>query len=80
MERHEGDRKPQVVVPRGSNAQLSPDGHWLAYHSAESGLMEAYVTALGGGQGKWQVSSNGGMPPPPAFFAATSKRVPDVSM
>ncbi len=64
----EGERKPQLVVPRAVNAttreaRLSPDGHWLAYTSTESGGPQVYVTAFGGGQGKWQVSVNGGTVP-----------------
>ena len=59
----EGGRKPSMVLPRGSTGQLSPDGHWLAYQSSESGVNEVYVVAFGGGQGKWQVSANGGMLP-----------------
>jgi len=65
----EGERKPWLVVPRsapGSYAEqghLSPDGHWLAYTSGESGSPEAYVVAFRGGQGKWQVSTNGGYQP-----------------
>ena len=56
----EGERKPSLVLKGGDQAHLSPDGHWLAYTSSESGLLEVYVMAFGGGQGKWQVSSNGG--------------------
>ncbi|HXM64896.1 MAG TPA: protein kinase [Terriglobales bacterium] len=61
----EGDRKPFLVVPRGENsfateAALSPDGRWLAYTSNESGQTEVYVVPFRGGQGKWQVSQNGG--------------------
>jgi eukaryotic-like serine/threonine-protein kinase len=52
--------KPSMVVPRGSWGRLSPNGHWMAYQSAESGVVEVYVVAFGGGQGKWQVSANGG--------------------
>jgi serine/threonine protein kinase len=59
----EGDRKPSMVLPRGSTGQLSPDGRWLAYQSSESGTNEVYVVAFGRGQGKWQVSANGGMLP-----------------
>jgi eukaryotic-like serine/threonine-protein kinase len=59
----DGGRKPSMVLPRGSNGQLSPNGHWLAYQSSESGVNEVYVVAFGGGQGKWQVSANGGMLP-----------------
>ncbi|HLZ42257.1 MAG TPA: protein kinase [Candidatus Sulfotelmatobacter sp.] len=64
----QGERKPFVVVPRSENTftalgRLSPDGHWLAYASNESGAPQVYVVAFGGGQGKWQVSVNGGMQP-----------------
>jgi hypothetical protein len=50
-------------VTHGINATLSADGRWLAYNSAESGRAEIYVEAYGGGQGKWQVSPNGGQVP-----------------
>jgi Tol biopolymer transport system component len=56
----EGNRKPQMLVSRGNNGQLSPDGRWLSYQSSESGVVEVYVVASGGGHGKWQVSANGG--------------------
>jgi len=44
-------------------ARFSPDGHWLAYASSESGKVEVYVrpyppTASGQG-GKWQISNGG---------------------
>ena len=60
-----GDTKPFVVVPHGPNAlatagKLSPNGHWLAYTSTESGQPQVYVVPFGHGQGKWQVSQNGG--------------------
>src|SRR5271163_463693 len=56
----EGERKPSLVVDRGTFGKLSPDGRWLAYQSVESGRAEVYVMPFGGGQGKWQVSANGG--------------------
>ena len=59
----EGERRPSLVVARGNQGQLSPDGHWLAYSSNESGATEVYVVAFGGGQGKWQVSAKGGAQP-----------------
>ncbi len=59
----EGERKPRLVGPRGGMGRISPDGHWLAYMSGESGAMQVYVVSFGGGQGKWQVSSNGGQAP-----------------
>jgi Tol biopolymer transport system component/predicted Ser/Thr protein kinase len=45
------------------NAQLSPDGRWLAYASNETGSMEVYVSSFLNGNGKWQVSSGGGEEP-----------------
>ena len=35
---------------------LSPDGHWLAYTSNESGAQSIYLTRFPSGLGKWQVS------------------------
>jgi Tol biopolymer transport system component len=59
----EGEHKPSLVAPQGTNGRLSPDGRWLAYRSLESGQTEVYVMPFGGGQGKWQVSANGGTQP-----------------
>ncbi len=58
----QGERKPWEVLP-GIEGRLSPDGHWLAYVSSESGTSEVYVVAFGGGQGKWQVSPTSGQVP-----------------
>jgi eukaryotic-like serine/threonine-protein kinase len=58
----DGERKTRQILNRGTNAALSPDGRWLAYNSAESGRDEIYVEAYEG-QGKWQVSPNGGALP-----------------
>ena len=49
-----------------SNAQVSPDSHWVAYSSNESGRSEIYVRPFppgGGREGKWLVSSTGGFQP-----------------
>ena len=43
--------------------RFSPDGHWLAYSSNESGRREVYVVPFPGGGGKWQVSTQGGGDP-----------------
>ncbi|HWY22595.1 MAG TPA: protein kinase [Candidatus Acidoferrum sp.] len=64
----EGDRKPFLVLAHTANSflaqgMLSPNARWLAYTSTESGNPEVYVTAFGGGQGKWQVSTNEGTHP-----------------
>ncbi len=64
----EGERKPRLLIPHSGNSfsamgYLSPNGRWLAYASSESGTAEVYVVAYGGGQGKWQVSTNEGSQP-----------------
>ena len=47
------------------NAEVSPDGRWIAYDSDESGQFEVYVRpypdAYAGG--RWQISSGGGKQP-----------------
>ena len=61
-----GERKPFPIVQPPSpqtrivQFRLSPDGRWLAYSSTESGREEVYVTHFPSGQGRWQVSQNGG--------------------
>ncbi len=42
---------------------FSPDGHWLAYTSNDSGALEVYVRAFPDKGRKWQVSNNGGSYP-----------------
>jgi serine/threonine-protein kinase len=46
-----------------SNAHFSPDGHWLAYSSDESGRVEIYVQPFPGPGGKWTISTDGGTEP-----------------
>jgi Tol biopolymer transport system component len=43
-----------------SDAVFSPDGHWLAYASTESGDSEVYVRPFPSGGGRWQISDAGG--------------------
>jgi eukaryotic-like serine/threonine-protein kinase len=63
----EGDHKPQPYLVTPSNeahARISPDGHWLAYVSDESGQPEVYVQSFPAtGRGKWQISTRGGDQP-----------------
>jgi DNA-binding winged helix-turn-helix (wHTH) protein/Tol biopolymer transport system component len=55
---------PLVVTPASEfEAQVSPDGRWLAYASDESGVWEVYVQAFPGGGGKLAVSTGGGSEP-----------------
>jgi len=63
-------RKPEQFLKSQFNddgAAFSPDGHWLAYHSNESGKDEVYVRAFppaaSGQDGKWQISNGGGAYP-----------------
>jgi serine/threonine-protein kinase len=42
---------------------FSPDGHWLAYASNESGTFEVYVRPFPGPGGRWQISTGGAFYP-----------------
>jgi eukaryotic-like serine/threonine-protein kinase len=59
-----GDRKPFQCAPSIAGNQydgnFSPDGHWLAYFSDETGQPEVYVVPFPGPGGKYQISQNGG--------------------
>ena len=59
-----GDRKPFQCAPVVGGDQydgnFSPDGHWLAYFSDESGQPEVYVVPFPGPGGKYQISQGGG--------------------
>jgi eukaryotic-like serine/threonine-protein kinase len=43
--------------------EFSPDGHWIAYVSDESGRLEVYVQPFPVSQGRWQISNEGGTEP-----------------
>jgi dipeptidyl aminopeptidase/acylaminoacyl peptidase len=62
----EGDHQSRpfadIKAPAGS-PKFSPDGHWLAYCSNESGKAQAYVQAFPGPGPKIQVSNDGGTDP-----------------
>ena len=46
------------------NAEISPDGRWLAYQSDESGQNEIFVRPFpDAGGGHWPVSTGGGVQP-----------------
>jgi eukaryotic-like serine/threonine-protein kinase len=58
-----GDKKPFQPAPvAGSqyDGLFSPDGHWLAYFSRETGQPEVYVVPFPGPGGKYQISHGGG--------------------
>jgi predicted Ser/Thr protein kinase len=46
-----------------SNPQFSPDGHWLAYDSVDTGVSEIYAVAYPGPGPKFPVSTDGGTAP-----------------
>jgi len=47
----------------GGQGQLSPDGRWVAYVSAESETSEVYLQPFMTGEGKWRLSTHGGIEP-----------------
>ena len=51
---------------------FSPDGQWIAYLSDESGRYEIYVRPFPEGEGKWQVSRDGGRSP---IWSADGKEI-----
>jgi serine/threonine-protein kinase len=62
----DGDGKVQPFLQSAfnqMNAEFSPDGHWVAYMSNESGRNEIYVQPFPGPGGKWMISTDGGFYP-----------------
>ena len=60
------DAKPQSFLDSESRKQepaFSPDGHWVAYRSDETGNGEIYVTPHPGPGGKILISTEGGLDP-----------------
>jgi eukaryotic-like serine/threonine-protein kinase len=56
--------QPLLQSPAGEvQPRLSPNGHWLAYASDETGMWEVYLRGLGDIPGQWQISRRGGMQP-----------------
>jgi serine/threonine protein kinase/Tol biopolymer transport system component len=58
-----GARKPFQPAPVSAfqfDGRFSPNGHWLAYFSYETGRPEVYVVPFPGPGGKFQISQNGG--------------------
>jgi eukaryotic-like serine/threonine-protein kinase len=61
-----GDRKPISFLQTSFNEdgpRFSPDGHFIAYYSDDSGSYEVYVQPFPASGAKWQISSGGGMQP-----------------
>ena len=59
-------RKPIPFLQTDFNelqGEMSPDGHWMAYVSDESGSQEVYVRPFPVAEGKWRISTAGGIQP-----------------
>jgi len=63
----EQPRRLQMLIDTRFNERspaVSPDGHWVAYESDESGRREVYVKPFPEvTRGRWQVSTSGGISP-----------------
>jgi eukaryotic-like serine/threonine-protein kinase len=59
-----GEPRPDMIVQTAfneGNADVSPDGHWIAYQSNDSGRLEVFVRPFPKTDGgHWQMSTNGG--------------------
>ena len=61
-----GDKKPFPFLQSTSSedhGRFSPDGHFIAYSSDESGRYEVYVQTFPVSGGKWLISRDGGAQP-----------------
>jgi hypothetical protein len=62
-----GEHKPEPFLVTGfseSDGAFSPDGHFIAYVSDETGEPEVYVRSFpASAGGKWRISSGGGYQP-----------------
>jgi Tol biopolymer transport system component len=62
----DGSQEPKPFLntrAREMRGRISPDGKYLAYTSDQSGDFDIYLTRFPSGEGKWQVSTNGGNRP-----------------
>jgi eukaryotic-like serine/threonine-protein kinase len=60
------ERTPKLVANsmfEERAGQFSPDGHWIAYETNESGRFEVVVQSFPQPRGRWPVSTNGGTQP-----------------
>jgi Tol biopolymer transport system component len=60
---------------------FSPDARWIVYVSDETQRAEVYVRPFGGAEGKWQISTSGGLNPrwsgdgKEIFFVSTDRKL-----
>jgi serine/threonine protein kinase len=80
----DGAQKPVPFAHTGFDemqGQFSPDGHWIAYASEESGIWEVYVEPFPVTGSKWKISTDGGADPSwrrdgkELFYLATDKKL-----
>jgi len=85
----EGDHKPRPFAQTKFNeagSRFSPDGHWIAYGSDESGRNEVYIQPFPGPGAKWQVSTDGGTSPVwsrngrELFYVTTDRKIMSVAV
>jgi Tol biopolymer transport system component len=60
------DKSASPLINTSANERapaFSPDGRWVAYMSDESGRWEVFVTPYPKADGKWQISTDGGIEP-----------------
>jgi eukaryotic-like serine/threonine-protein kinase len=79
-----GARTPTLFLRTPFNetsGRISPDGHWMAYVSDESGAPEVYVTSFPNARAKWSISTHGGNAPEwrrdgkELFFVASNRKL-----
>ena len=62
-----GERKPFRFLNNANywakQAQLSPNGDYIAYSSTETSTNQVYVETFPEHRGKWQISTDGGFQP-----------------
>src|SRR6266566_4626926 len=61
-----GDKKPFAYLQQTYSefdGVFSPDGHWVAYVSNETGRNEVFVQAFPVSGAKWQISQSGAVDP-----------------
>jgi Tol biopolymer transport system component len=62
-----GERRPEQWSLDGPaldrHGRFSPDAHWIAYDSSQSGAPQVYVRRFPGTSQVWRISTNGGFAP-----------------